>query len=398
MDQIKNFVRDEAAVLLSNRAAFHAIPEPSYGERMTMELVARELDQLGIPYEECGPTGIVATIGDKDAPTVGARFNMDGLEGCADHTAHPGVSTVENCAHACGHDVELAWAISIARYFAKYPPKGAIRLVFQPAEEGPGDDPQGRDGGKLMSESGAFDGLEALFSFHVDPDLPTGAVCVREGVATVGALDFSVTITGRASHLSRPQEGLNPIWEMSRFLSRFDESRRKMFETVQSDEYLRIDLSQVGSGLSCEHPFAAEINTLPARAELRGSVRCLGHLMDQAFHTLMRDITREAEQEARQRGEDFVYAHTVQECAVPTTNDPTVVAVARAAALTSDFTVSNQVKYWKDAAGWTSQRARVCHGYVGCSAEAGRLHTSTFYPPADVLPIGLELFLRCLSA
>ncbi len=134
MGKIKLFVQSELAALVKSRHAFHAIPEPSYGERMTADRVMAELTLLGVPFVRYGQTAIVATIGDPSGSTIGARFNMDGLQGCVDGTLGHGTSTIEKHAHACGHDVELAWAMSIARYFATHKPRHTVRLVFQPAE------------------------------------------------------------------------------------------------------------------------------------------------------------------------------------------------------------------------------------------------------------------------
>ncbi len=241
-----------------------------------------------------------------------------------------------------------------------------------------------------------------MFSFHVDPDLPVRTVCVREGLATVGAEDFVFDFIGRSSHLSRPHEGVNPVWDAFEALQTIKLERDIMFEQVKSGEYLRLDVSQIGAGLDPTQPFAAEVNTLPSHCRVSGSVRVLGDALQKRVVRMLENIRHAAlwrhhPERKMERSDAFDCVLKMTKYAVPTSNDPAVVLRAVVAIAQCGFTRSNDVKHWKDAAGWTSLRAPVCHGYVGCGIAAGKLHTGTFYPPDEVLPIGLELFLRCLS-
>ena len=98
-------------------------------------------------------------------------------------------STINGYSHACGHDFELAWGLLIAKYFAENPPENTLRLLFQPAEEEPGDEPLGRTGGQVYADTGVFD-VDAIFSLHVDPEVELGTVSIIDGEVTCAAYDF----------------------------------------------------------------------------------------------------------------------------------------------------------------------------------------------------------------
>lgn len=391
VDKIKEFVARVREQVAAWRHAFHSIPEAAYHEFDTSRYIREQLTSLSsstakFEVMSVGKTALVVTIG-SGAPVVGCRFNMDGLAGCTEATGLGHASTRAGFTHACGHDVELAWALGIARYMSEHPPtRGTLKLIFQPAEEGPGDDALGRDGGKFLADEGAFDGLSALFSWHVDSAFELGRVCVREGVATVRAYDFTFELTGVASHLSRPDDGVNPIWAMQKLLAGL-EVLSKM-RAVRPDEYFQCHVSQVGAGMDPANPFAAEINTLPARVIVRGSSRVLGASWDYMLKSRLEELRFEA------CGSGIDCKLTLNMVAVEASNNADLVALTRECASDAGFVTSSEVKYWKDAAGWTAEKAPICHGYIGCGGVAGRLHTSTFYPPDEVLPIGLEMFIR----
>jgi amidohydrolase len=114
--------------------------------------------------------------------------------------------------HACGHDGHVAIFMAAADIFAKLrgEPPGTVKLLFQPAEEGP---PIGEEGGaQLMLKDGAFDSPmpEAVFGLHVTSLLPTGMISYRVG-AVAGSNTFRVTVKGRQTHGAMPWRGVDPI-------------------------------------------------------------------------------------------------------------------------------------------------------------------------------------------
>ena len=125
----------------SMRRDFHRHPELGFKEYRTAEIVARELNSLGLKVATgIAETGVVALIeGAQRDPLLLLRFDMDALpveeqSGVAYASQNPGVM------HACGHDGHTAIGLTVARILQRHRQElaGMVKLVFQPAEEGLG--------------------------------------------------------------------------------------------------------------------------------------------------------------------------------------------------------------------------------------------------------------------
>jgi amidohydrolase len=115
--------------------------------------------------------------------------------------------------HACDHDGHVAILMAAAEIFAKLRDElpGTVKLLFQPAEEGP---PMGEEGGaQLLLKDGAFDNPtpEAVFGLHVTSLSPTGMISYRAGAVMAGSNAFRITVRGRQTHAAMSWRGVAPI-------------------------------------------------------------------------------------------------------------------------------------------------------------------------------------------
>ncbi|MEW6369193.1 MAG: amidohydrolase [Acidobacteriota bacterium] len=200
--------------LVSIRRQIHANPELSNHEVETAKLVADQLRSIGLsPRVGVAKTGVVAVIeGTSREPCVLLRADMDALpidepNEVPYRSRNPGVK------HACGHDLHTSILIGAARVLAQLRSElpGSIKLVFQPAEEGP---PLGEEGGaELMIKEGTLENppVAAAFALHVDPDYNAGTVTLRPGPDMANADTFEIVITGTRSHGAQPHLGVDPI-------------------------------------------------------------------------------------------------------------------------------------------------------------------------------------------
>ncbi|HEY6074024.1 MAG TPA: amidohydrolase, partial [Anaerolineales bacterium] len=142
--------------LVEIRRHIHKHPELGFQEVKTSEYVSEQLDALGIEHQRgIAKTGIVATLGDGNGPTVALRADMDALpiqeaNDVSYKSQTPGVM------HACGHDAHTAMLIGAAELLSKEKLHGTVRLLFQPSEEGGAED---RSGGLLMVQEGVLEGV-----------------------------------------------------------------------------------------------------------------------------------------------------------------------------------------------------------------------------------------------
>jgi amidohydrolase len=187
--------------LLEFRRDLHAHPELAWAESRTTERVADRLAAEGISVQLLPKSGLLAQIGASDGPVVALRADLDALP-VDDQIPDPWRSRTEGVAHACGHDVHtaslLGAGLALHRVHEEQPLPGAVRLLFQPAEEV-------MPGGALeVISAGALDGVSHAFGLHCDPSLDVGQVGLRVGPITGAADSLHVRLQGRGGHTSRP--------------------------------------------------------------------------------------------------------------------------------------------------------------------------------------------------
>jgi aminobenzoyl-glutamate utilization protein A len=107
--------------------------------------------------------------------------------------------------HACGHDGHTAIGLALAERLARDPDfPGAVRFLFQPAEEG------GR-GARAMLGAGVLEGVDRFLALHLGLDLPLRHV-VGGAVGAFATTKLRARFTGIASHASgAPQLGRNAL-------------------------------------------------------------------------------------------------------------------------------------------------------------------------------------------
>lgn len=210
------------AKVITWRRDIHQHPELSNREERTAKLVADHLKALGLEVKTgIAHHGVTAVLrGGKPGPVIALRADMDAnpvieevdLPFKSTATAEYLGKTV-GVMHACGHDVHTANLMGVAEALtalrADLP--GTVLFIFQPAEEGP---PAGEEGGAgLMMKEGIFDEVtpEAVFGLHVIAGIPAGEIGYRSGPMMAAADMFKIEVTGKASHGSRPWNGVDPI-------------------------------------------------------------------------------------------------------------------------------------------------------------------------------------------
>lgn len=188
------------------RRHLHKYPETSYDEHQCSAYIKEQLNTLGIDYTDSyAGTGIAAHIGDRDGGgCVGLRADMDALP-IHERTALPYASVHDGIMHACGHDGHVAMLLGAAALLKNGRSlPGSVRLIFQPAEE------HGNGAAQLVRE-GILDGVQAIFSGHIDTHFKTGSITVDEGLICAFADPFQITLNGRGGHAARPHESTDAL-------------------------------------------------------------------------------------------------------------------------------------------------------------------------------------------
>jgi amidohydrolase len=201
--------------LVATRRDLHKHPELANREERTSRLVAERLRELGFDQVRTNVArhGIVAVLrGGKPGTVVAMRADMDALPINEVHDV-PYKSTVPGVMHACGHDAHTAIALGVAEVLSKMRDRipGAVKLLFEPAEEGP---PPGEEGGsRLMIKEGALENPRptAIFALHVSPEIEVGRIGYHSGPAQAALDGFDLTICGQRAFAAAPETGVDAI-------------------------------------------------------------------------------------------------------------------------------------------------------------------------------------------
>ena len=197
-----------AARVVELRRAIHRRPELGFEEYETAALVERELDLLHIEHRRVAKTGLIARIeGSKPGRAVALRADMDALP-IDERTGLPFASKIPGKMHACGHDAHTAMLLGAAHVLAAMRPEleGAVVLIIQPAEEGPG-------GALPMIEEGALDspGVEAIGMLHVDSRLDVGTIGITPGSVSSSTDELYITVRGSGGHGGHPHTAVDAV-------------------------------------------------------------------------------------------------------------------------------------------------------------------------------------------
>jgi amidohydrolase len=262
------------AKMIGWRRDIHQHPELGNREFRTAGLVAEHLRKLGYEVrEKVAHTGVVAVLkGGRPGPVVALRADMDALP-VTEEVDLPFASKAKTTwrgqqvgvMHACGHDAHVAILMAAAEIFANLRSElpGTVKLIFQPAEEGP---PPGEEGGaRLMIKEGALENPkpDAIFGLHVSTFARTGTIGYRAGQRSAGSDTFRITVKGRQTHGARPWDGVDPIVIAAQIVLGLQTIQSRQVNVTTDPSVLTVAIFNAGN----------RFNIIPDKAELEGTLR-----------------------------------------------------------------------------------------------------------------------------
>ncbi len=288
-DRFDDRIAELESRLVGIRRHIHAHPEPSCQETKTSQFLARQLSEAGLSATVCRDgIGVVADteLGpvDESTPLIAIRADIDALR-MSDEKDVDYKSQNAGINHACGHDAHSTMTLGVALAAAALKTQltgdrsgeasdlpARLRFLFQPAEET-------SVGAKSMVAQNVLDGVDGILALHVDPERPVGQVGIRYGVLTANCDDVSISIDGHGGHGARPHHSVDPIAAavqmvnaLYKFLPRAVDSRSPSVFTI----------GQINGGYAP--------NVIPARVELRGTLRTTDDISRETLKRRVREI------------------------------------------------------------------------------------------------------------
>ena len=217
LDRLLSGLTDLLPILEATYKDVHAHPELSMQETRTAGIAAKYLSDNGYAVTTgIGKTGVVGLLRNGEGPTVMLRADMDALpirEASGVDYASTILMTDSQgksvpTAHACGHDMHVAWLVGASALFARTRDawKGTLLVLFQPGEET-------AQGARAMIDDGLFTRFpkpDVVLGQHVMVG-PAGTVAGSAGPITSAADSLQIRLFGRGAHGSMPQASIDPV-------------------------------------------------------------------------------------------------------------------------------------------------------------------------------------------
>lgn len=263
-----NAARSINTDIINWRRHLHQIPEIGQSLPKTVAYVSSVLTSLGIEHDRhfVNGNGIVATIKGTKTPNtsrvLAIRADMDGLP-IQEETNLPFQSTNQYM-HACGHDGHTAVLLGTAALLSTHTDhfSGAVKLIFQPAEEGPGGAQPMIDEGVLHNPT-----VTRIIGVHqgaISSEPTTALFNVKSGPLMASADVFTITITGVGYHGAYPEFSQDPIVAASQLITAIQTIKSRHISATQPSV---ISITSVTGG--------SNHNIIPCQVTLEGTVRTL---------------------------------------------------------------------------------------------------------------------------
>lgn len=389
LDPILEFHQEIQAI----RRDIHAHPELCFEEFRTAELVAKKLEEWGIPIiQGLAGTGVVGVIKRGNSPkALGLRADMDALP-MQEINQFSHTSQSAGKMHACGHDGHTAMLLGAARYLSQAKDfDGTVYLIFQPAEEGGG-------GARRMIDEGLFQQcpMDAVFGMHNWPGLAVGEFGVKTGGMMASSNEFEVTVRGKGAHAAQPQKGIDPVMIAVQIAQSW---QTIISRNVNPLEPAVLSLTQIHSG--------SATNVIPDDAKLIGTVRTFSTEVLDLIESRMEKIARstasafdaEIEFEFKRNYPPLINHENETQFAIEVMRDlvgkARVDAEVEATMGAEDFAYMLQAKpgCYVFLGNGDGQHRSFGHGLGPCN-----LHNPSYDFNDDLLPIGASYWVRLVQA
>lgn len=366
--------------IIKIRRDLHAIPEVAYTEIKTSAYIQKFLEQEGIPFKSgIAETGVLAVIeSGRPGKTLMIRTDIDALA-INEATGLTFSSTHEGFMHACGHDGHMAIALITASILNQNKGKfsGTIKVIFQPAEEGPG-------GAARMIEQGVMENPTVDYSLgcHLWPAVQEGKVGVKNGPLMAAMSRFDISVSGKAGHGALPHlsiDALDTGVQLVNALQRLVSRKNNPIEPAV------LTVGTFNSGTS--------YNIIAGDAKLSGTTRTFEKETWKAWEGMIETV---AEGVCNSMGTSFTMRYDLGY--PPVVNDNEMAEHVRNSAIQvvgKDAVIEPEKTMSGEDMAFFLEKSKGCFFFLGVGREGGAsLHNPSFDFNEDVLLLGVEIYLR----
>ncbi len=393
--QIRLEIRALQSQLVKWRRSIHQRPELGFEEKLTADLISRQLQAWGIEHQTgIAETGIVAVIDSDPAlrvlphrpgPVLAIRADMDALP-IQEENEVSYRSQHEGKMHACGHDGHVAIALGTAYYLSQHRQdfRGKVKIIFQPAEEGPG-------GAKPMIEAGVLNNpdVDAIIGLHLWNNLPLGKLGVRSGALMAAVECFRCHIFGKGGHGAMPDQTVDSVVVSAQIVN--------ALQTIVARNVNPLDSAVVTVG---QLHAGTALNVIADTAQMSGTVRYFNPALESFIGQRIEEIIAGVCQSHGAKYElDYWQLYP------PVINDSSMAELVRSVAIEVVETPVGVVPECHTMGGedmsFFLQEVPGCYFFLGAANPEKGLAHPHHHPRFDfdetALAIGVEMFVRCVE-
>ncbi|MDX1542793.1 MAG: amidohydrolase [Christiangramia sp.] len=368
--------------IIEFRKQLHKYPELSGDEANTAKLI-KEFVQVN------NDTEIISNLGGhglavvyelpEDGPSVMIRCELDALpiEEVNDFSHR---STSTGISHKCGHDGHMAIVAGlIFKIKEGLFKKGKIILLFQPAEE------TGEGAFKILNDP-KFEKLnpDYVFALHNIPGFPVNSIISVKNCFSSTVQSLAIYLTGKQSHASEPENGINPAVSIAEIVKRFNDLNQpdinKPSFSLLTPVY--INLGSKDYGISA------------GKGEIHFTIRSsTDEVMDSLKEKLIEMAGEIVEKQGLQLNIDwfdyFPASRNDDEC-----ND----LILRASKEFHYKLIEQEHPFrFGEDFGWFSKRTKAAMFGLGAGTNSPSLHHSDYDFPDEIIETGINMFSGILE-
>lgn len=353
--------------LLTYYEYLHRNPEPSGQEENTACYLIAALTEMGYEPARIGKYGVYADlITDKDLPWILLRSDMDALPvteetGVTYASQNPGVM------HACGHDSHMAMLLEAAKELSDKKLPQNLRFLFQPAEETVA-------GAEEMIACGAIpEKCVAVFGMHVWPGVPKGKVLAKAGALMASATNIRISCRGLSAHCGNRERGKDAMMTMAEILVGTRE-----VETLADGDGSILFFGKLRAGTG--H------NIVASEATMEGTLRTY---YPATREKMLKKLESVAAETAAIHGTEITVSYSAY---APSVINPEHLAKQVQKILPNVVTDMESSRIAEDFSRYQEKVPGVLL-WLGVG-DTPSLHNSKFLVPKEVLPLGVDAWLR----
>lgn len=345
----------------------HQHPELSGQEEKTACFLMQTLEKMGYAPVRIGKNGVYADLcRDPSLPWVLLRSDMDALP-VTEESGAPYTSQNPGVMHACGHDAHMTMLLMAAKELKAQELPRNIRFLFQPAEEGVA-------GAVEMVAAGAVpENTAAVFGMHVWPGVAKGKVLAKAGPLMASTTTIRIQCRGLSAHCGNRERGKDALMTMAQILVRSKEAE----ELSQGDGSV-LFFGNLQSGTS--H------NIVASEAVMNGTLRTY-------YPETREKVLAKLEQIVAQTADAYgTQAEVIYRSCAPAVINPQRLTEQVQALLPDVLTQIEPTRIAEDFSRYQEKAPGVLL-WLGVG-DTPSLHNSKFLVPLEVLPIGVDTWIR----